>query len=100
MKSILIMKCFSSFLVLTCLLAVLGMTGCSKKINVDTVKLEYSFQTADQATQTTVTEAIEAIEKADYTGASDKLKKVSADPKLTAEQKTAVNGVIDQLANH
>ncbi len=78
-------------------LLVAGSTGCSKKIAVDTVQLEYSFQTADSTTQSTVTEAITAIEKADYSGAAEKLKKVAADPKLTAEQKTAVNGVLQQI---
>jgi len=82
------------------LLTLAGASGCSKKIAVDTVKLEYSFQAADPATQTTVTEAVEAIDKADYNGALEKLKKVSADPKLTADQKTAVGGVIAQIEKH
>src|SRR3954469_11897568 len=79
------------------LVSIAALTGCSKKVPVDTVKLEYSFQTADAATQTSVTEAVEAIDKADYAAALEKLKKAQADPKLTAEQKTALAGVIDQL---
>jgi hypothetical protein len=82
------------------LLAVAGTSGCGKKVTVDTVKLEYSFQSADPTNQTAVTQAIDAIEKADFASASDKLKKVSADPKLTAEQKTAVADVIQQLEKH
>jgi len=82
------------------LLAAAASTGCSKKITVDTVKLDYAFQSADQPIQTSVNEAIDGIEKADYNGALEKLKKVSAEPKLTAEQKTAVNGVIAQLEKH
>ena len=94
------MKYVLSGLMVVLLMAVSLTTGCSKKVAVDTVKLEYSFQVADQTNQTAVTEAIEAIDKADYTGAAEKLKKVAADPKLTAEQKTAVNGVLGQLEKH
>ncbi len=91
------MKSFYSSLILVLLLAIAGSAGCAKKISVDTVKLEYSFQAADQAVQTTVTEAIEAIDKADYSAALAKLKKASAEPKLTPEQKAALTGVIAQL---
>lgn len=77
-----------------------AQTGCSKKIAVDTVKLEYSFQSADPTNLTEVTQAIEAIEKAEYSSALAKLQKVSADPKLTAEQKTAVADVVKQLEQH
>ncbi len=84
-------------LALTLLLAISVVTGCSKKIQVDTVNLEYSFQTADETSMNAVTEAIEAIEKAEYTTALEKLKTVSADTNLTAEQKTAVNDVIAKL---
>lgn len=91
------MKALSYGLMLSLLFAIGGLTGCSKKITVDTVKLDYAFQSADQTNQTTVNEAIEAIDKADYSSATEKLKKVAADPKLTAEQKTAVSGVIEQL---
>jgi hypothetical protein len=91
------MKFLTYGLMACLLLALSATTGCSKKVAVDTVKLEYSFQTAEQSIQTTVNEAMEAIDKADYSGAVEKLKIVSADPKLTAEQKTAVNGVLAQL---
>jgi hypothetical protein len=97
MKAILRMKSLTCGLMACLLLAFSATTGCSKKVAVDTVKLEYSFQAADQSIQTTVNEAVEAIDKADYTGAVEKLKKVSVDPKLTAEQKTAVDGVLAQL---
>lgn len=84
-------------LAFTLLLALSAASGCSKKIEVDTVNLEYSFQTADETNLNAVTEAIEAIEKAEYTTALEKLKTVSADTNLTAEQKTAVNDVIAKL---
>src|ERR1051325_10955265 len=100
MKLTLTMKYLLSSVILILLLAVSVTTGCSKKVTVDTVKLEYSFQTADQTNQTIVTEAIEAIDKADYPGAVEKLNKVAADPKLTAEQKTAVSVVLQQLEKH
>ena len=47
------------------LVSIAALTGCSKKVSVDTVKLEYSFQTADAATQTSVNEAVESIEGVD-----------------------------------
>jgi hypothetical protein len=72
-------------------------TGCSKKVKVDTVNLEYSFQTAEQSAQDTVNGALDDIAKANYSAALEKLKKVSEDPKLTAEQKTALTAVIAQL---
>lgn len=91
------MKALCYGLMVSLLFVTAGLTGCSKKISVDTVKLDYAFQSADETNQTTVNEAIEAIEKTDYSAAAEKLKKVAADPKLTAEQKTAVSGVIEQL---
>src|SRR5690242_1683494 len=97
MKPILTMQRFWSGLTMVMLLALSLTTGCGKKVSIDTSKLDYSFQTADQTTQSAVTEAVEAIDKADYPGATEKLKKVAANPKLTAEQKTAVDGVLQQL---
>ena len=85
---------------LVLLLAVSASTGCTKKIPVDTTKLDYSFQTADQPLQTSVSEAIEAIEKKNYSDALEKLKKVAADPKLNAEQKSNVTQVIETLEKH
>src|SRR5437016_4755337 len=99
MKSLVTMKLLN-LLIIVLGLTLAGSSGCSKKLAVDTVKLEYSFQGADPATQTTVTEAVESIDKADYSGALEKLKKVSGDPKLTAEQKTAVSGVMAQIQNN
>jgi hypothetical protein len=100
MKSLPVIKALSlGFLV--CVLFLAGaLAGCSKKIPVQTQDLDYAFQAADSSTQTTVNEAIESIEKADYSSASAKLKKVAADPKLTPEQKTAVAGVLDQIEKH
>ena len=74
-----------------------SMAGCSHKPAVDTVKLEYSFQSGNSTNQAEVTQAIEAIEKADYNTALTKLQKVAADPKLSDEQKTSVNEVVQQL---
>jgi hypothetical protein len=85
-------------LTLMLLLAVSLSTGCGKKVTVDTTKLDYAFQSADQTNQDAVNQAIDAIDKADYAGALDKLKKVAAAPKLSADQKTAVADVIQQLS--
>ena len=67
--------------------------------SVDTVNLEYSFQTAEDETLNKVTQAIEAIEKAEYAAALEQLKQVSADTNLTEEQKTAVTEVMAKLEN-
>ncbi len=98
MKSMLRIKLVACSIATVLLLTLCATTtGCSKKIKVDTVNLEYSFQTADQSAQDTVNGALDDIEKANYTAALEKLKKLSEDPKLTAEQKTALTGVIAQL---
>jgi hypothetical protein len=100
MKSNVFVKALVSGLTAVLLLGITAGTGCSKKVTVDTVKLEYSFQEADESTQATVNEAIDAIEKGEAKSALEKLKTVSADPKLTAEQKTTVAGVIAELEKH
>ena len=91
------MKTLWCSLTVLLLLAFSFTMGCSKKIEVDTVNLEYSFQTADDKTQETVTEAIEAIDQGQYSAALEKLKTVATDPNLTPEQKTNVTSVIAQL---
>jgi hypothetical protein len=93
-------KLFQSALAAFALLTIALTGGCSKKVAVDTAKLEYAFQSAEPATQTSVTEAIDAIDKADYSAALEKLKKVSVDPKLNADQKSNVTAVIQQLDKH
>ncbi len=72
------------------------MAGCSKKIPVDTVKLQY-IEAADKNTQSAINDAVEAADKANYTVALEKLKTAAADPKLTADQKSTINDVIQQL---
>src|SRR5437763_5298835 len=96
MKLSLIMKSLASRLALALLLALSMSTGCRKKASIDTVKLQY-VQAADSNTQSSINEAVESIDKADYAGAQEKLKKAAADPKLTPEQKTADNDVLLQL---
>ncbi len=74
-----------------------GLAACSKKNEVDTAKLQKSFQTADSATQSTVNKAIVAIQSADYTEALNELKKVAGQAKLTPEQQQTVKDTIDQV---
>jgi hypothetical protein len=87
------------FTLLLLLLPLSLFPGCGKKSTVDTTKLDYSFQTADQTNQAAVNQAIESIDKGDSATALDKLKKVASDPKLSPEQKTSVANVIQQLEN-
>jgi hypothetical protein len=72
------------------------MAGCSKKPTVDTVKLQY-IDAADKNTQTAINDAVEAADKGNSSVALAKLKTAVADPKLTAEQKSTINDVIQQL---
>src|SRR5579862_4977147 len=72
------------------------MAGCSKKVAVDTVKLQY-IEAADKNTQAALNDAVEAADKGNSSVALEKLKTAVADPKLTAEQKSTINDVIQQL---
>ena len=97
MKSTPTIKSRWQYLILALFLGTsLTMIGCTKKLQVDTVKLQY-LEPSDKNTQTAISDAVEAVDKGNATVAMDKLKTAAADPKLTAEQKTTINEVIQQL---
>ncbi len=82
-------------------IAVLGLVfcGCGKKKDVDVTKLQKSFQSADQSTQTTVNDAIMNIQTEEWPAALTQLEKLASNAKLTPEQKQAVKDAIEQVKN-
>jgi competence protein ComGC len=76
------------------------LVGCAKKEQqVDTVKLEASFSTAEPSTKSEVDKAVAAVKNQDWAGASASLKKLASDAKLTEEQKQAVKDTMDNIGN-
>ena len=71
--------------------------GCGKSNNVSTGKLESSFSAAEPASKSKVDAAVDAIKAGNYSDAMAKLQAVSAQAKLTPEQKQAVQDVIAQV---
>jgi len=66
---------------------------------VDPSPIEKSFASAEAATKAAAEKAVEAIKKADYSAATEQLKKLLADVKLTDEQKKAINDVLSKVQN-
>ena len=87
------------------LMAVTGMiviallVGCAKKQEVDTVKLEASFSTAEPSTKSKVDKVVASVKSQDWAGASASLKDLASDAKLTEEQKKAVKDTMDDIAS-
>ena len=73
--------------------------GCAKKEQVDTVKLEASFSTAEPSKKSEVDKVVASVKSQDWAGASASLQRLAADAKLTEEQKQAVKSTLDQVAN-
>jgi len=90
----------SHFFALTLLgILTLALLGCGKSssASVDASPIENSFAGADDAVKAAATRAVDAIKSAEYNAAMAELLKLSADAKLTDQQKKAVFKVIDQL---
>ncbi|MBI3881674.1 MAG: hypothetical protein HY301_16620 [Verrucomicrobia bacterium] len=79
----------------------LGLTACKKNADgstsVDTAAVEKAFASAEPALKETVNTAVAAIKSADYQGALGKLNTALSDAKITPEQKTAVQSLIEQV---
>jgi hypothetical protein len=88
------MKTFVSILIVVGLCAVIG---CAKKQEVDTVKLQASFSTAEPSKKSEVDKAVASINSQDWAGAMASLQRVATDAKLTEEQKQAVKDAMDQI---
>jgi hypothetical protein len=65
--------------------------------SVDTSKFEAAFAAAEPAVKSAVDTAVTAIKGADYSGAVTKLKALTSDFKLTAEQQQAVDDLIAKV---
>ena len=74
------------------------LVGCAKKQEVDTVKLEASFSTAEPSTKSKVDKVVASVKSQDWAGASASLKDLASDAKLTEEQKKAVKDTMDDIA--
>ena len=83
-------------------LGLLGLCGCSKEggtagAAVDTAKVESAFQSAEAADKTEVQNAITAIKGGKYSDALASLQKAAASVKLTPEQKSALEALINEV---
>jgi hypothetical protein len=72
-------------------------TGCGKKSNVDTGKLESSFQSAEPANKSEADKAVESIKAGNYSQALTELQQLAKKAKLTPEQQQAIKDVIAQV---
>jgi hypothetical protein len=84
-------------LFLCCAGLALGISGCSKKSDVDTTKLEQSFATAEPADKSQAAKVVDAVKARDYDAAIASLKTLAQQAKLTPEQKAAIQDVTDQV---
>ena len=81
---------------LAAILLIAFLAGCSNK-NIDTTKLQAAFPTNDGGNQELVTQGVDAISKTNYPAALDTLEKLAYRPRISKEQRTAVQDVIAQL---
>jgi hypothetical protein len=74
----------------------IGLTGCSKN-SVDTSKVQSAFQNSSAPAKGSVDQAVSSVKAGDYAGALASLQKAAADTKLTPEQKSAIQDLINQI---
>lgn len=85
-------------------LAVVGLSlvlaACNKQNDgVDTGNLEKSFSSADPQQKSTVDKVVNSVKSKDYAGAMNELKQLTANAKLTPEQKQSIEDTVKQLQN-
>ncbi len=78
-------------------IGLLAAPGCEKKGEVDTTKLQTSFQSADPDAKTVATRAIDEIKAGNYQAALNDLQSLLGNAKLTPEQKGAVQDTLAQV---
>ncbi len=87
--------------ILTSLVAVtVFVAGCSKSeqsTTVDPTPVEKSFASADPSVKATADKAVSEIKAQNYQGALTELQKLSANAKLTDDQKQAITDVIANI---
>jgi len=86
---LLLLWCFASL--------AFAISGCSKKPEVDTAKLENSFATAEPADKSQAAKVVDAVKAGDYDAALASLKGLAQQAKLTPEQKAAIEDVTSQV---
>ena len=86
---LLLLWCFASL--------AFAISGCSKKPEVDTAKLENSFATAEPADKSQAAKVVDAVKAGDYDAALASLKSLAQQAKLTPEQKAAIEDVTSQV---
>lgn len=69
--------------------------GCSK--NIDTTKLQAAFPNNEGGYQDLVNQGVDAISKTNYPAALESLEKLTYRPRITKEQRVAVQDVIAKL---
>ena len=77
--------------------ALFVFSGCAKKSEVNTTKMEQSFASADPANKSEADKAVASIKAGDYQSAVGSLQKLASQAQLTPQQKDAVKDVIDQV---
>lgn len=77
--------------------ALVGLTGCSKKPQLKTDEVDFAFAAAEDAQRSALEKAIMAFQESDPAGALAGLEKLLGDSALTDEQKDAVKGLIAQV---
>jgi uncharacterized lipoprotein YajG len=77
----------------------LFLCGCNKndRSTVDTSKLEQSFSTAEPDQKASADKVVASIKQKDYSGAMAELKQLTANAKLTPEQKQSITDTLKQL---
>jgi hypothetical protein len=90
-------KLMKSYILILVAFALCVASGCAKKEQVDTVKLEASFNTAEPSTKGEVDKAVAAIKQQDWAGATASLQRLGADAKLTEDQKKAVKDTLEDV---
>jgi len=87
----------AKLLILCCAALPLVFSGCAKKSEVDTSKLETSFATAEPSDKSQATKVVDAVKAGDYNAALASLKTLAQQAKLTPEQKAAIEDITTQV---
>lgn len=78
-------------------ISLLGLVGCSKSGGIDTTKVQSAFQTASTVDKAEVEKAITAIKAGDFAAALASLQKAVASANVTAEQKSSLQDLINEV---
>jgi hypothetical protein len=92
-----LMKTNTFLLTLFAVIAI-AFTGCGKAgVKIDTAGIEKSFSSAETTLKDASSKATDAVKKGDYAGALKELQSLAGNVKLTDDQKSAINNLIEQV---